>query len=114
MKIWRRSYSIPPPCLDSSDKKAPHNDPKYARIPKSVLPLTESLKTTGERTLPFFYDYVMGSLFEGKRPLVVAHGNSLRSIVKVLEGYNDKEIVDVNIPTGVPLVYNFDKNLHVI
>jgi len=109
--IWRRSYDIPPPELTIDDKRHPSFDPKYDNIPKDVLPLTESLKTTVDRVLPFWYDQIAPQILSGKRVLVTAHGNSLRAIVKHLSGMSEKDIINYNIPTGVPLVYEFDQDL---
>jgi len=111
VKIWRRSYDIPPPPLEANDQRSPTFDPRYSNLPKDVLPLTECLKDTVERVLPFWYDHIGSSMLQGKKPFVVAHGNSLRAIVKHLDKISDEEIVELNIPTGVPLVYEFDKDL---
>lgn len=114
VKVWRRSYDIPPPPMDATDPRAPHNDAKYRAIAGHVLPLTESLKDTQARAIPFFFDHIVKDMLDGKNVLVVAHGNSLRSIIKVLENISDKDIPELNIPTGIPLVYDFDRDLKVL
>jgi len=114
VKIWRRSYDIPPPPLEETDERHPKNDVRYKNLPKDVLPATECLKDTVVRVLPFWYDHIASSMLAGKRPFVVAHGNSLRAIVKHLDKISDKDIIELNIPTGVPLVYEFDKDLQPI
>lgn len=114
VKIWRRSYDIPPPPLESTDKRWPGNDPIYADIPKDVLPLTECLKDTVNRVLPFWFDYIAPAILTGKRVLVSAHGNSLRGLVKHLDRMSEDAILELNIPTGVPLVYELDANLQPI
>lgn len=114
VKIWRRSYDIPPPPMEENDPRAPHNDIKYKDVAKNILPLTESLKCTQARALPFFYDHIVTDMLQGKNVLIVAHGNSIRSIVKVIEGISDKDIPNLNIPTAIPLVYDFDRNLKVL
>jgi len=111
VKVWRRSYDIPPPPLEESDKRHAKHDPRYKNLPNDVLPDTECLKDTVVRVLPFWYDQICGAMIEGKQPFVVAHGNSLRAIVKYLDKISDEEIVELNIPTGIPLVYEFDKDL---
>lgn len=97
--------------MEENDERHPKNDPRYAHLPLDVLPRTESLKLTVDRVLPYWYDQICPSILEGKSVIVVAHGNSLRAIVKHLSGMNEKEIVGYNIPTAVPLVYEFDQNL---
>jgi 2,3-bisphosphoglycerate-dependent phosphoglycerate mutase len=109
VKIWRRSYGIAPPPLDPADTRHPRHDPRYRGIPD--LPGTESLKDTLVRVLPFWQDHVAPRLLRGEDVLVAAHGNSLRAIVKMLDGMSEQEIVEFNIPTGVPLVYRFDDTL---
>ncbi len=108
---WRRSYDIPPPPLEPDDPRHPCNDRRYAEMPKSLLPGTESLKLTLERVLPYWDEAIVPKLKEGKRILVSAHGNSLRAIVKYLDSVSDEDIVKLNIPTGVPLVYDLDERL---
>lgn len=109
--IWRRSYDTPPPVLDSSDKRHPKFDARYAKLSSSELPATESLKTTVDRFLPVWTDEIAPKIKAGKQVLIVAHGNSLRALVKHLEQMSEEEIMDVNIPTGIPLVYELDENL---
>jgi 2,3-bisphosphoglycerate-dependent phosphoglycerate mutase len=111
VKIWRRSYDIPPPPLDANDKRQPRFDPRYANIDSSQLPATESLKDTLERVLPFWESRISSDLLAGRNVLVVAHGNSLRAMVKMLDNIAEAEIVELNIPTGVPLLYELDAKL---
>ena len=109
--VWRRSFDIPPPDLELTDERHPSQDPRYAGVPLDVLPKTESLKLTIDRVLPYWYDAICPAVLAGKKPIVVAHGNSLRAIVKYLTGMSDKEIIKYNIPTACPLVFEFDQNL---
>ena len=111
VKIWRRSYDIPPPPLDESDERHPRHDARYFGLAPSVLPGTESLKTTLERVQPYWEDRIAHELLRGRDVLVAAHGNSLRALVKMLEGISDGEIAELNIPTGVPRLYELDANL---
>lgn len=111
---WRRSYDIPPPPLEPDDPRHPRNDRRYAAEPREILPATESLKTTLERALPYWHEVITPKLKEGKRILVAAHGNSLRAIVKHLDSVSDKDIVGLNIPTGIPLVYELDEQLKAV
>jgi 2,3-bisphosphoglycerate-dependent phosphoglycerate mutase len=111
VKIWRRSYDIPPPPLDEKDERHPRHDPRYASLPPTVLPGTESLKTTLARVQPYWEDRIAGELLRGLNVLVAAHGNSLRAVVKMLEGISDEEITELNIPTGVPRLYELDAKL---
>jgi len=111
VKIWRRSYDIPPPPLDPSDERHPSHDPRYARLTPTVLPGTESLKTTLARMLPYWEERIAPELLRGRNVLVAAHGNSLRALVKMLEGVSDDEITELNIPTGVPRLYELDARL---
>jgi 2,3-bisphosphoglycerate-dependent phosphoglycerate mutase len=111
VKIWRRSYDIPPPPLDANDKRQPRFDPRYANIDSSQLPATESLKDTLERVLPIWESRISSDLLAGRNVLVVAHGNSLRAMVKMLDNIAEAEIVELNIPTGVPLLYELDAKL---
>jgi 2,3-bisphosphoglycerate-dependent phosphoglycerate mutase len=111
VKIWRRSYDIPPPPLEESDERHPCNDARYAGLPPSVLPGTESLKTTLARVQPYWEDRIAPELRRGRHVLVAAHGNSLRALVKMLEGVSDDEITELNIPTGVPRRYELDGSL---
>ena len=111
---WRRSYATPPPSLDPSDPRHPSHERKYANLPPELLPSAECLKDVVERMLPYWYDQIVPDLMANKSVLVVAHGNSLRAVVKHLEGVPDDEIADLNIPTGAPLRYSLDRNLKVI
>jgi 2,3-bisphosphoglycerate-dependent phosphoglycerate mutase len=111
VKIWRRSYDIPPPPLAESDERHPLHDRRYAGLSPSVLPGTESLKTTLARVQPYWEDRIAAELLRGKNVLVAAHGNSLRALVKMLEGVSDDEITELNIPTGVPRRYELDASL---
>ena len=111
VKIWRRSYDIPPPPLDTSDKRHPIHDRRYANLDPRVLPASESLKDTLARVLPFWNDRIAAQLKAGNNVLVVAHGNSLRAVVKMLDNVSEADITELNIPTGVPLVYELDANL---
>jgi 2,3-bisphosphoglycerate-dependent phosphoglycerate mutase len=111
VKIWRRSYDIPPPPLDPGDERHPARDPRYTALDERVLPLTESLKETVERFLPYWHDAIAPAIKSGKRVLITAHGNSLRALVKYLDGMSNEEIVELNIPTGAPLVYELDADL---
>jgi 2,3-bisphosphoglycerate-dependent phosphoglycerate mutase len=111
VKIWRRSYDIPPPPLDVSDRRHPIHDRRYANLDPRVLPASESLKDTLARVLPFWNDRIVAELKLGKNVLVAAHGNSLRAMVKMLDNVSEAEITELNIPTGVPLVYELDANL---
>ena len=110
-KIWRRSYDIPPPALTPDDPRHPGRDPRYATLNKDQLPLTESLKDTVARFLPYWHETIAPSIRAGQRVLIAAHGNSLRALVKYLDQLSDAEIVELNIPTGVPLVYELDDRL---
>ena len=109
--IWRRSFDIPPPELEANDERLPDNDPRYADLDPKVLPRTESLKTTIDRVMPFWHDRIVPEIRAGKRVLIAAHGNSLRALVKYLDDISDKEILGLNIPTGIPLVYELDPHL---
>ncbi len=111
VQVWRRAYDIPPPPLDLDDERHPRHDPRYSWLPPEVLPATECLADVVERMLPYWYDAIVPDLRSGQRVLVVAHGNSLRALVKHLDGVADEVIVDLNIPTGVPLVYRLDDDL---
>ncbi len=111
VKIWRRSYDIPPPPLESSDPRHPRHDPRYAGLPPSALPATESLKTTLARVQPYWEDRIVPELLAGRNVIVAAHGNSLRALVKMLERISDEDIVSLNIPTGAPRLYELDVNL---
>ena len=109
--IWRRSFDIPPPALTADDERYPVNDPRYRNLPKEVIPLTESLKTTIERVLPYWEAEIAPKIRAGQRLIISAHGNSIRALVKHLEGLSDEEIPLVEIPTGVPLVYKLNADL---
>ena len=111
VKIWRRSYDVPPPALELDDKRHPRFDPRYAGLTPAQLPATESLKITLERVLPFWHSTLAPMIKSGKRVLIVAHGNSIRAMVKYLDNISDKEIPELNIPTGIPLVYDLDAQL---
>src|SRR5205807_226520 len=110
-KIWRRSYDIPPPALTPDDERHPARDPRYASLAPSELPLAESLKDTVARFLPYWHTVIAPDIAARKRVLIVAHGNSLRALVKHLDGISDSDIVELNIPTGIPLVYELDDQL---
>lgn len=109
--IWRRSYDIQPPALDMSDQRFPGNDPRYQDLTKQELPLTECLKDTVNRFLPYWHEAIVPELKANKKILISAHGNSLRALVKYLDNVSEDAIVDLNIPTGVPLIYELDDNL---
>ena len=109
--LWRRSYDVPPPALERGDPRVSRGDPRYASIAESELPLTECLKDTVARFLPYWSGTIAPAVRAGDRVLVVAHGNSLRALVKYLDGISDRAIVDLNIPTGIPLVYELDSEL---
>jgi len=111
VKIWRRSYDIPPPPLALDDKRHPAFDRRYANLDPRVLPASESLKDTLARVLPFWNDRIVSELKAGKNVLVAAHGNSLRAVVKMLDNVSEADITELNIPTGVPLVYDLDADL---
>jgi 2,3-bisphosphoglycerate-dependent phosphoglycerate mutase len=111
VKIWRRSYDIAPPPLDANDKRHPRFDPRYASIDFSQLPATESLKDTLERVLPIWESRISSDLLAGRNVLIAAHGNSLRALVKMLDNISEEKIVELNIPTGVPLLYELDPKL---
>jgi 2,3-bisphosphoglycerate-dependent phosphoglycerate mutase len=110
-KIWRRSYDIPPPPLTPDDPRHPSHDPRYRDLTPGELPLTESLKDTVARFLPYFQQTIAPAITSGKRVLIAAHGNSLRALVKYLDHIDERTIVELNIPTGIPLVYELDDNL---
>ena len=109
--IWRRSYDIPPPALASDDERYPGRDPRYRHLTPTELPLTECLKDTVERFLPYWHETIAPAVRSGQRVVIAAHGNSLRALVKYLDGISDEEIVGLNIPTGIPLVYELDDDL---
>ncbi len=109
--IWRRSYDIQPPALEENDDRFPGNDPLYKDVEEKDLPLTECLKDTVERFLPFWNNDIVPAIQDGKNIMLVAHGNSLRALVKHLDQISDTDILKLNIPTGLPLVYELDENL---
>jgi 2,3-bisphosphoglycerate-dependent phosphoglycerate mutase len=111
VKIWRRSYDIPPPPLAAGDPRGPAQDPRYAQLAPADLPLTESLKDTVSRFMPYWHDTIAPAIRSGTRVLIAAHGNSLRALVMYLDNIPEADIVELNIPTGVPLVYELDEDL---
>ena len=112
--VWRRSYDTPPPPLDKTDSRHPRHDPRYAHLPPDIVPAAESLADVVRRMLPYWHDAIAPALLRGRTPLVSAHGNSLRALVKPLDGISEDEIPSLNIPTGIPLVYSFDEQLSVV
>ncbi|MCA9303564.1 MAG: 2,3-diphosphoglycerate-dependent phosphoglycerate mutase [Phycisphaerales bacterium] len=114
VKIWRRSYDTPPPALEKSDERWPGHDPRYANLSDREIPCTECLKDTVERVVPYWNNELAPKIRSGHRLIVAAHGNSLRALVKHLDGISDDDIVGVNIPTGMPLVYELDNDLNPI
>lgn len=114
VKVWRRSYSVPPPALTADDERFPGRDRRYAGLSPSELPLTESLKETVARFVPYWEQVIAPAVASGQRVLIAAHGNSLRALVKYLDGISDDEIVGLNIPTGVPLVYELTDDLKAV
>jgi 2,3-bisphosphoglycerate-dependent phosphoglycerate mutase len=114
VKIWRRAYDIPPPPLAPDDERHPSHDRRYADLTPGELPLTESLKDTVARFLPYWHDAIVPVIASGRRVLIAAHGNSLRALVKYLDDISDSDIVELNIPTGIPLVYELDADLRPI
>jgi 2,3-bisphosphoglycerate-dependent phosphoglycerate mutase len=111
VKIWRRSYDVPPPSLEATDSRYPGNDPRYKELSGKQIPLTECLKDTVARFLPAWRDAIAPAVRSGKRVVIVAHGNSIRALVKYLDNVPDDVIVGLNIPTGMPLVYDLDASL---
>ena len=111
VKLWRRSYDVRPPALTPDDPRYPGNDPRYADLKEEELPLTECLKDTVERFLPYWHETIAPAVRDGKCVLIAAHGNSLRALVKYLDKISDEDIVGLNIPTGIPLVYELEDNL---
>ena len=111
VKIWRRSYDIPPPPLPPDDERHPGKDPRYAGLSAKDLPLSESLKNTVDRFLPYWHETIAPSVKSGSRVIVAAHGNSLRALVKYLDNVSNADIVELNIPTGIPLVYELSEEL---
>ena len=114
VKIWRRSFDVKPPELSDDDEISDCKQPMYRDVYKSLLPKNESLETTIERVVPYFEDTIMKDIMAGKRVIIAAHGNSLRALVKYFDGLSNEEIIGVNIPTAVPLVYEFDDDMKVI
>ncbi len=110
-QIWRRSYDIPPPALTRDDPRWPGKDPRYADLKPELIPLTECLKDTVARFLPYWHETIVPTIKSGKRVLIAAHGNSLRALVKYLDQISDETIVSMNIPTGIPLVYELDEKM---
>lgn len=111
VKIWRRSYDVPPPALELDDERHPRFDPRYASLPPEQLPATESLKITLERVLPYWHSTLAPMIQSGKRVIIAAHGNSIRALVKYLDNISEADITELNIPTGLPLVYELDEEL---
>jgi 2,3-bisphosphoglycerate-dependent phosphoglycerate mutase len=109
--VWRRSYDIPPPALDAGDPRSPANDPRYKGLDKGDIPLTECLKDTVRRFLPYWHETIAPAVKSGRRVIIAAHGNSLRALVKYLDNVSDKDIVGLNIPTGLPLIYELEDDL---
>ena len=114
VKIWRRSFSVRPPVLDETSNQNPKKQVQYSGINRHELPLCESLEDTINRVVPYFNNVIKKDMLSGKRVLIVAHGNSIRSLVKYFENLSEEEILEVNIPTGIPLVYEFDDDFRVI
>ena len=113
-KIWRRSFDIPPPPLTIDDERHPSHDPRYGNLKPGDLPLTESLKDTIARFMPYWHETIAPTIKSGQRVVIAAHGNSLRALVKDLDNIPESEIVELNIPTGIPLVYELDRTLNPI
>ncbi|OEZ90317.1 2,3-bisphosphoglycerate-dependent phosphoglycerate mutase [Janthinobacterium sp. HH106] len=109
--VWRRSYDTPPPPLEANDDRASYNDPRYAGLPKAAIPLTECLKDTVARVMPAWDEEIAPAIRAGKKIIISAHGNSLRALIKMLDGISDSDIVGLNIPNGQPLVYELDADL---
>ena len=111
VKIWRRSYDVPPPVLEKTDDRYPGHDPRYAGLTESELPLTECLADTVKRVVPFWNEEIVPAIKSGKKIIIAAHGNSLRALVKYLDNVSEKDILELNIPTGVPLLYELDEDM---
>ena len=111
VQLWRRSYDVPPPALDPEDPRHPGRDPRYAEVARGELPLTECLKDTVGRFLPYWNESIAPQIKAGRRVIIAAHGNSLRALVKYLDNVSDQDIIGLNIPTGIPLVYELDDAL---
>ena len=114
VKIWRRSYETRPPLLEKSDKRYPGNDPRYAGLEEKEIPLGECLADTVARVIPYWERHIAPQIKAGRNLIIVAHGNSIRAMVKYLDNISDKDILELNIPTGIPLVYELDKELNPI
>ncbi len=114
VKIWRRSFDVKPPALEPDSPEAPQNQEMFRNVDKSALPLHESLETTIERAVPYFNEVIKKDMLAGKRVIIAAHGNSLRALVKYFDNISDEDIIGVNIPTGVPLVYEFDDDFKAV
>ena len=114
VKIWRRSYDVKPPALETTDERAPQNQEMFRGIDPSELPLNESLETTVARVVPYFEEVIKKDMEAGKRVIIAAHGNSLRALVKYFDNMSDEDIINENIPTAIPLVYEFDDNFNVV
>jgi len=108
---WRRSYDIRPPALEKTDERSPGNDPRYKDLDNKDIPLTECLKDTVERFLPYWHEFIVPLIRSGKRVIISAHGNSIRALVKYVNDVSDVDIVGINIPTGIPLIYELDERL---
>jgi len=111
VKIWRRSYDIRPPMLEQTDERFPGKDPRYANLKPSELPAGECLADTVARVVPYWQEVIVPEILAGRKIIIAAHGNSLRALVKYLDNISDKDILELNIPTGVPLVYDLDKDM---
>jgi 2,3-bisphosphoglycerate-dependent phosphoglycerate mutase len=109
VKIWRRSYDVPPPCVDEKSDYNPANDPKYRGLPKNLIPKTECLKDTVNRVVPYYKDVIVPEIKKGQTIIIAAHGNTVRALIKFLDNMSDAAIMDVNIPTAIPLIYELDK-----
>ena len=114
VKIWRRSFDVKPPALDPTDERSPLNQPMYRDVDRALLPAHESLEATIARAVPYFNDVIKPEMLAGKRVIIAAHGNSLRALVKYFDDISDEDIIGVNIPTGIPLVYEFNDDFKVI
>ena len=114
VKIWRRSYDVKPPALEETDKRHPKNDPMFRNVDPKNLPANESLETTVARAVPYFNNVIKKDMEAGKRVIIAAHGNSLRALVKYFDNMSNDAIIGVNIPTGIPLVYEFDNDFKVV
>lgn len=112
--VWRRSYDTPPPALEKSDERYPGSDPRYAALSEEEVPLSECLEDTVERFLPFWHETIAPEIRKGRKVIIAAHGNSLRALVKYLDNISEEDIVGLNIPTGIPLVYELDDDLNAL